>query len=396
MVAQRAARRGLPAARHQPGRQDRARGRPVGGDGVRPLARAARASAQLVRHQVPRRRRRRDHRGGGLGHGQPCWARRPGAGQAVASASTPARSTGPEQGPGRRAAVDPGVHRGLADDGRRPDGPRRRRQPRDDVRRVARRHLLAVAADASPRPVDGAGLVGYQGSPRRVIYLVLPRRDRQAADGDRQPGPATTDGRRPTTSSTQHLVEPAHGLRPRLPRLHQPATSGARAPRGSSSSTCTATPSERADGSYPPYDRDYDALPRARTLLLSADGVTWKAAPIGRRPYAVNATGSLVAAPGRHATRILSPAGITAVPVTTAGRCDFVFPVAADRLLRLHGGPHARWPRRVQLSDGHRAGAPSTRSRCRRGGRCAAGAATRHYLRPTRFDLVGGVPGRRA
>jgi hypothetical protein len=145
---------------------------------------------------------------------------------------------------------------------------------------------------------------------------------------------------------------------------------------------------ERADGSYPPYDDDYDAMPRGRTLLLSADGATWTAAPIGRRPYAVNAAASLVAAPGRHTTRILSPAGITSVPVTTGSRCDFVFPVAADRLLRLHGGPKAAYPRRVQLSTATAWRTVDTIAMP--AGRCQRIFDT-NYLRPTLFDLVGGA-----
>ncbi|GAA4713479.1 hypothetical protein [Nocardioides conyzicola] len=240
-----------------------------------------------------------------------------------------------------------------------------------------------------PRPVDGAGLVVYRGSPKRTIHpsyldvagkplLVIGSPDR------RRLMVQTYDDSTRTWSPRTTVYD--HGF---------PGCTG-----GDFGGDATAQvffldlhcyAKERADGRYPPYDHDYDAMPRGRTLLLSADGVTWKAAPIGRRPYAVNAAASLVAAPGRHATRILSPAGIASVPVTTGGRCEFVFPVAADRLLRLHGGPHARWPRRVQLSTptGWRTVdtiAMPARGRCQR-------AFDSNYLRPTRFDLVGGSKG---
>lgn len=238
----------------------------------------------------------------------------------------------------------------------------------------------------TPRPVDGSGLVVYQGSPRKQIYptyldvagrplLVIGSPDR------RRLMVQTYDESTRTWSSRSTVYD--HGF---------PGCTGGDF-RGDETSRVYVLDlhcyrEERADGSYPPYDSDYDAMPRARTLLLSADGVAWKAVSIGRRPYAVNASASLVAAPGPRATRILSTAGVTSLPVTTGSRCDVVFPIAADRLLRLHGGPHARWPRRVQLSTptGWRTVdtvAMPARGRCER-------VFDANYLRPTQFTLVGG------
>lgn len=235
-----------------------------------------------------------------------------------------------------------------------------------------------------PRPVDGAGLVDYQGSPRKVIYpsfldvtgqplLVIGSPDR------RRLMVQTYDESTRTWSSRSTVYD--HGFPGCTDRDFE---GGAAARVYVLDLHCYAK--ERAGGSYPPYDDDYDAMPRGRTLLLSADGATWKAAPIGRRPYAVNASASLVAAPGRKATRILSPAGITSVPVTTGSRCDFVFPVAADRLLRLHGGPKAAYPRRVQLSTA--TGWRTVDTIAMPAGRCRRIFDT-NYLRPTLFDLVG-------
>jgi hypothetical protein len=238
----------------------------------------------------------------------------------------------------------------------------------------------------TPRPVDGAGLVAYRGSPRKVIYpsyldvtgkplLVIGSPDR------RRLMVQTYDESTRTWSGRSTVYD--HGFPGCTNRDFE---GGATARVYVLALHCYAA--KRTDGHYPPYDDDYDAMPRDRTLLLSTDGAAWKAAPIGRRPYAVNADASLVAAPGRHATRILSPAGITALPITTGSRCDFVFPVAAGRLLRLHGARRAAWPRRVQLStaNGWRTidtiAMPSA-------GRCRHVFDT-DYLRPTLFDLVGG------
>ncbi|KQW43115.1 hypothetical protein ASC77_22800 [Nocardioides sp. Root1257] len=254
---------------------------------------------------------------------------------------------------------------------------------------VSRPDTASLWRLTAARPVDGAGLVVDRGSPRKVIYPtyldVAGKPLLSIGSPDRQRLMVQTyDDVTRTWSSRSTVYD--HGF---------PGCTGGDSTGDATSQVyvlelhCYAH--ARPDGTYPPYDRNYDRLPHGRTLLLSADGTTWTAAPIGPRPYAVNASASLVAAPGRHATRIVSPTGITTVPVTAEGRCDLVFPVAANRLLRLHGGPHARWPSRVQLSTGtgwHTVDtiAMPSRGRCQR-------VYDENDLRPTLFNLVGGTRG---
>lgn len=112
-------------------------------------------------------------------------------------------------------------------------------------------------------------------------------------------------------------------------------------------------PDERADGDYPPYTNGFQVAPREQVrVLLSADGLGWRLVDIGGRPLGTSADRTLVAAPGRRSTTIVSPDGTTVLPVRAPATCGFVFPISDDRLLRLHGAPGAGWPRLLQRLDG--------------------------------------------
>lgn len=237
----------------------------------------------------------------------------------------------------------------------------------------------------TPRPVDGAGLVTYDGPPRKVIY-------QQDLDVVGKPLMVigSPDRRRLMTQTYDPTTHAWSARRTVYDHGFAGCTGGD--PSGEVTARvflvelhCYAK--KRADGVYPPHDGDFNASPRARTLLVSVDGVSWTAAPIARRPYGVSGGSTLLAAPGPYASRIVSASGITRVPVTTGGRCDFVFPVSPTRLLRLHGGPKAAWPQRVQLSTAHGWRTVST-IRMPRKGRCQRVFDTQ-YLRPTLFTLVG-------
>jgi hypothetical protein len=96
----------------------------------------------------------------------------------------------------------------------------------------------------------------------------------------------------------------------------------------------------------------------------------------------------LLAAPGRHRTTVVSPSGTVALPVSAPGRCDFVFPIGRDSVLRLHGGASAAWPTRLQKSE---AGGPwrtIQKVRMPKQGRCGR-VEGQHDEPPSLFLLSG-------
>ena len=127
---------------------------------------------------------------------------------------------------------------------------------------------------------------------------------------------------------------------------------------------------KRADGDYPPFQQ-YGPAPQQARLLTSSDGVHWTVTNLSRRPYGISRSGSLLAAPGPHATTVVSPAGTTRLPVTAPGPCDFVFPIGPESLLRLHGGQDAAWPTELQKSESGGAWQTIQRVRMPSTGSCA-------------------------
>ncbi len=87
-----------------------------------------------------------------------------------------------------------------------------------------------------------------------------------------------------------------------------------------------------------------------RVLLTSPDSATWTATQVDDRPYALSGNRALLAATGPRTITVVSRDRTEVLPRTAPGRCDFVFPIAADSVLRFHGGPGARWPTRLQRS----------------------------------------------
>ena len=88
-----------------------------------------------------------------------------------------------------------------------------------------------------------------------------------------------------------------------------------------------------------------------RLLLTSGDSATWTATQIDDRPIAISKSGGLLAAAGPRSIIVATPTGTQVLDRTALGRCDFVFPIATDSVLRLHGGQGARWPTRLQKSE---------------------------------------------
>jgi hypothetical protein len=146
-------------------------------------------------------------------------------------------------------------------------------------------------------------------------------------------------------------------------------------------------------GSY--YD---DPLPRMHlvrlrctsgiALLTSPDSTTWTRTVLDHRPYAISTRGSLLAVPGRAATTVVSPSATVSLPVTAPGRCDFVYPIGPDSLLRLHGGAHARWPTKVQTSSAGGRWRTIQTVRMPATGACQK-ITGQHYDPPTQFFLRG-------
>jgi hypothetical protein len=201
----------------------------------------------------------------------------------------------------------------------------------------------------TPPPVEAPGLVKYRGSYREVIKNVYsdardlplvaigsPDREHvtvQAYDDETGTwGPATTvydHGFGGCTATQDYPYEPRPAVH--AVELH-------------------CYPTRRSDGDYPPFAHQGPA-PRGKVrLLTSHDGVHWTVTILGKRPYALNRSGRLLAASGLRTTTVVSPAGTVGLPVSATGRCDFVFPIGVDAVLRLHGGRDARWPTRLQKS----------------------------------------------
>ena len=147
-------------------------------------------------------------------------------------------------------------------------------------------------------------------------------------------------------------------------------------------------PTKRKDGDYPPF-QNYEPAPVGQVrLLTSPDGVTWTVTGLARRPFAFNPKGTLLAASGRTSTVVVSATGTVTLPVSATGRCDFVYPIGPDSVLRLHGGRKAAWPTRLQRSD---AGGPWVTIQTVRmpaNGRCKRVRAL-HDPPPTVFFLRG-------
>jgi hypothetical protein len=128
------------------------------------------------------------------------------------------------------------------------------------------------------------------------------------------------------------------------------------------------------------------------TLLTSHDSVSWTVTRLDRRPYAFSGNGALLAVPGPRSTTLVSRRGTTRLPVRAPGRCDFVFPIGRDAVLRLHGGPGSRWPTKVQISVAGARWRTVQTIAMPRSGSCAKVIAQQYDL-PTWFFLEGGGHG---
>ena len=144
------------------------------------------------------------------------------------------------------------------------------------------------------------------------------------------------------------------------------------------------------DAGFQPTDsRDIFVLElvcgRDRRLLAATDyGATWAAAGIGERPWTIG--GFDVAVPGKHSTVILGLAEPVRVPVTTGGRCDVVYPLGGQDLLRLHG--RRAWPNRLQSYAPGRGWATIAKVRMPRTDRCRS-VTVDNTLNPSVVHLVG-------
>lgn len=125
------------------------------------------------------------------------------------------------------------------------------------------------------------------------------------------------------------------------------------------------------------------------TLLTSHDSVSWTSTRLDRRPYAYSRSGALLAVPGPRSTTLVSPTGTTRLPVRAPGRCDFVFPIGPDAVLRLHGGPESRWPTKVQISLAGARWRTVQTIAMPRSGTCSKVIGQQYDL-PTQFFLEGG------
>jgi len=199
-------------------------------------------------------------------------------------------------------------------------------------------------------PADAPGLVDYRGGPRRVIFTSY-------SDVPGQPLVAfgSPDRRRVYVQRYDETIQAwaprelayDHGFpgcasdgNLRRQRLKVHAVS------------LHCYPVKRAGGDYPPYTNGYQVAPPSRVrMLVSSDGVTWRVVDIAGRPVGTSADRTLLTAPGARSTTVVSTDGIRVLPMRAPARCGFVFPVAGDRVLRLHGGQGAGWPRVLQRRD---------------------------------------------
>lgn len=178
-------------------------------------------------------------------------------------------------------------------------------------------------------PVDEPSLVRYEGSEKQVIGNVYSDADGQA------------------------LISLGSPDRQRIYAQTYDDVTGTWGP--TSLAYIDASPRCRDRGYYA-----YDPLPRVhavpiycghrRILLTSPDSATWTATQIDDRPYSLSRTGALLAAAGPRTINVVSPTGTRNINRNAPGRCDFVFPIAPDAVLRLHGGKGARWPTKLQKS----------------------------------------------
>ncbi|GEP38567.1 hypothetical protein NPS01_22300 [Nocardioides psychrotolerans] len=203
---------------------------------------------------------------------------------------------------------------------------------------------------SSRAPDTAPGLVAYEGSPHRAIHTSF-------SDVAGQPLVAygSPDRRR---VFTQRYDEDAQEWAPRelryehrFPGCTAESTFGQQRLRVHAISLhCYLV--ERADGDYPPYTDGYQAAPpRLARMLVSSDGTAWQVIDIAGRPLGTSADRSLLAVPAAQSTKIVSPDGIVGLHVRAPAPCGFVFPIAPDAVVRLHGGPKG-WPRVLQRYDG--------------------------------------------
>lgn len=147
---------------------------------------------------------------------------------------------------------------------------------------------------------------------------------------------------------------------------------------------------QRPDGTYPPiYPPQADQRGALRLLLTSLDGLTWTSTRVDGRPIGLSPEADLMAVSGPRSTTVVSPGGTVRLPVTALGRCDFVYPIGPDSVLRLHGGKKARWPTKLQKSEDGGAWRTIQVVDMPDRGSCDAVFAWQYY-RPTRFILGRG------
>ncbi len=225
-----------------------------------------------------------------------------------------------------------------------------------DDRDRASRYAIGRADADSPwvltrrAPAGAPGLVDYRGGPHRVIgtaYSDVPRQplvavgspDRRRIFVQRYDEAAQQWGARALVYDHGFPGCAADGnLRQQRLLVH--------------ALSLHCYPSKRSGGKYPPRTDGYQVAPAHRVrMLLSSDGVRWRTVAIAGRPLGISADRRLVAAPGPRSTSVLSPAGLTVLPVRAPARCGLVFPIAGTRVLRLHATPGAGWPRLLQRRD---------------------------------------------
>jgi hypothetical protein len=222
----------------------------------------------------------------------------------------------------------------------------------------------------SAAPVTAPGLVTYRGPYKRAIKNLY---------SDARGLPLISIGSPDRQHVTVQAYDDAAGTWGPTRTVYDHGFGGCTAQRGYAYSEAPTAvhavelhcyPKPRPDGEYPPF-ADYGPAPTGRVrLLTSHDGQHWTVTNLGKRPYGLNRTGSLLAASGASSTVVVSPAGTVKLPVSATGRCDFVYPIGIDSVLRLHGGRHAAWPTQLQRSDAGGAWRTIQKVRMPRTGRC--------------------------
>jgi hypothetical protein len=217
------------------------------------------------------------------------------------------------------------------------------------------------------RPVDEPTLVRYEGPRSRVIGNIYAEADGQplvslgSPDRRRVHAQVYDDATRTWGPATLAYTDPSARCRDAGNHLWEP---------------------------YPRVHAVKLRCGRRVVLLTSGDSTTWTATRIDDRPYALSKSRALLAAAGPRSITVVAPGGTQIIRRNAPGRCDFVFPIAGDSVLRLHGGRSARWPTRLQKSQAGGRWRTIQTVRMPRTGTCAD-VDSQHDLSPSAFFLRG-------